>query len=124
MLELAPQTLSLAAIAVGALALVTALVLYFRVAGLPEGNEARARIARYIREGAMAFLVAEYKVLGIYAVLGPVTFLDTLADMVAQYQGNLRLIRQLILAFEEAASGLPNSLPSRITHPAALYEAM
>ena len=69
MLELAPQTLSLAAIAVGAIALVIALVLYFRVAGLPEGNEAMARIARYIREGAMAFLVAEYKVLGIYSLV-------------------------------------------------------
>jgi K(+)-stimulated pyrophosphate-energized sodium pump len=69
MLELAPQTLSLAAIAVGALALVIALVLYFRVAGLPEGNEAMARIARYIREGAMAFLVAEYKVLGAYSLV-------------------------------------------------------
>lgn len=61
---------------------------------------------------------------GIHAVLGPVTLLDTLADLVAQDQGNLRHIRQLILAYEEAASGLPNSLPSRITHPAALYEAM
>jgi K(+)-stimulated pyrophosphate-energized sodium pump len=69
MLELAPQTLSLAAIAVGAIALVIALVLYFRVAGLPEGNEAMARIARYIREGAMAFLVAEYKVLGVYSLV-------------------------------------------------------
>jgi K(+)-stimulated pyrophosphate-energized sodium pump len=34
----------------------------------PEGNEGW-RIARYIREGAMAFLVREYKVLAIYAVV-------------------------------------------------------
>ncbi len=68
MLLLVPHTLSLAAVAVGAFALVMALVLYFRVAALPEGNEAMARIARYIREGSMAFLAAEYKVLAIYAM--------------------------------------------------------
>ena len=68
MLLLVPHTLSLAAVAVGAFALVMALVLYFRVAALPEGNEAMARIARYIREGSMAFLAAEYKVLAVYAM--------------------------------------------------------
>ncbi len=69
MLELLPQTLSIAAVAVGALALVAAIALYFRVAAMPEGNETMARIARHIREGSMAFLAAEYKVLAIYAVL-------------------------------------------------------
>ena len=42
------------AIGTGVLALVVALGLYFRVKSVPEGNEQMARIARYIREGAMA----------------------------------------------------------------------
>jgi K(+)-stimulated pyrophosphate-energized sodium pump len=54
---------------VGALALVVAFFFYARVKAAPEGNEAMARIARYIREGAMAFLVREYKVLTVYAVI-------------------------------------------------------
>ncbi|MFO0678356.1 MAG: sodium-translocating pyrophosphatase [Polyangiaceae bacterium] len=57
------------AMGVGALALVVALVFYFKVKSAPEGNEAMARIARFIREGAMAFLTREYKVLGAYAVV-------------------------------------------------------
>jgi K(+)-stimulated pyrophosphate-energized sodium pump len=55
--------------AMGAFALVVALVFYFRVKAQPEGNADMARIARYIREGAMAFLAREYKVLAIYAVV-------------------------------------------------------
>ena len=61
--------LSLSAAGVGAAALVVALVFYFRVRSAPEGNETMARIARYIREGAMAFLVREYKVLAVYALV-------------------------------------------------------
>jgi len=57
------------AIGTGVLALVVALGLYFRVKSIPEGNEQMARIARYIREGAMAFLAREYKVLAIYAAI-------------------------------------------------------
>ncbi len=57
------------AIGTGVLALVVALGLYFRVKSIPEGNEQMARIARYIREGAMAFLAREYKVLAVYAVI-------------------------------------------------------
>jgi K(+)-stimulated pyrophosphate-energized sodium pump len=57
------------AIGTGAIALVVAVLLYLRVKAQPEGNAEMARIARYIREGAMAFLVREYKVLGIYAVV-------------------------------------------------------
>jgi K(+)-stimulated pyrophosphate-energized sodium pump len=60
-----PQT----AIGTGVLALIVALGLYFRVKSIPEGNEQMARIARYIREGAMAFLAREYKVLAVYAVI-------------------------------------------------------
>jgi K(+)-stimulated pyrophosphate-energized sodium pump len=70
------ESLSLYAIATGVAALVIALVLYFRVKSAPEGNERMATIAKYIREGAMAFLVREYKVLAIYsAVVSALLFL-------------------------------------------------
>jgi len=58
-----------APVVVGAVGLLIALVLYFRVKSLPTGNETMNRIAGYIREGAMAFLVREYKVLAIYGVV-------------------------------------------------------
>ncbi len=61
--------LPLYAIVMGVIALVVAAGFYFRVKAAPEGNAAMQRIARYIREGAMAFLVREYKVLAIYAVV-------------------------------------------------------
>ena len=63
------QRLSLYAIAAGALALAVALILYVRVKAAPEGNEQMSRIARYIRDGAMAFLGREYKVLAVYATV-------------------------------------------------------
>ena len=63
------ERLPLYAIATGAVALVVAALFYFRVKAAEEGNAAMARIARYIREGAMAFLVREYKVLAIYAAV-------------------------------------------------------
>ena len=53
----------------GIVGLVIAAALYMRIAKLPEGNATMARIAGYIREGAMAFLMAEYKVLAIYALV-------------------------------------------------------
>lgn len=70
------DALSYQAIGTGAVALVVARIFYARVKKAPEGNEAMARIARYVREGAMAFLAREYKVLAIYAavVFGILTF--------------------------------------------------
>lgn len=53
----------------GLVGLLFALYFYIRVKGLPEGNEAMNRIAAYVREGAMAFLVREYKVLAIYTAV-------------------------------------------------------
>jgi K(+)-stimulated pyrophosphate-energized sodium pump len=53
----------------GAVGLLIALFFYFRVKAQPAGNETMNRIATYIREGSMAFLVREYKVLGIYSVV-------------------------------------------------------
>ncbi len=53
----------------GVVALLAAAFFYVRIKGLPEGNETMRRIAGYIREGSMAFLMAEYKVLAGYSVL-------------------------------------------------------
>ena len=53
----------------GILGLIMALYFYLRVKAQPVGNDTMNRIASYIREGAMAFLVREYKVLAIYAVV-------------------------------------------------------
>ncbi|MGZ3775027.1 MAG: sodium-translocating pyrophosphatase [Pseudobdellovibrionaceae bacterium] len=52
----------------GVVGLLVALGLYLRVKAQPTGNETMNRIATYVREGAMAFLVREYKVLFIYAI--------------------------------------------------------
>jgi len=53
----------------GVIGLAVALFFYFRMKAQPEGNESMNRIAGYIREGAMAFLAREYKVLTVYAVV-------------------------------------------------------
>jgi K(+)-stimulated pyrophosphate-energized sodium pump len=53
----------------GIVGLVIAMGLYFRVKAQPSGNETMNRIAGYIREGSMAFLVREYKVLAVYSVV-------------------------------------------------------
>ncbi len=53
----------------GIIGLALAAFFYFRVKSLPSGNETMERIASYIREGAMAFLNRQYKVLAIYAVI-------------------------------------------------------
>ena len=44
----------------GVLGLAIAAFFYFRVLGLGKGTETMERIAGYIREGAMAFLVRQY----------------------------------------------------------------
>ncbi len=53
----------------GVLGLAIAAFFFFRVKNIPDGNDTMRRIAGYIREGAMAFLNRQYKVLGIYAVV-------------------------------------------------------
>jgi len=63
------QTWTLVTAAAGLVSLVVAALFYFRVKALPEGNETMQRIAGYIREGAMAFLAREYRVLAVYAVV-------------------------------------------------------
>jgi K(+)-stimulated pyrophosphate-energized sodium pump len=51
----------------GILALVAALVLYLRVKAQPDGNERMMEIGGYIREGSMAFLGREFKILAVYS---------------------------------------------------------
>lgn len=63
------QTYLMSPLIAGGIGLVVAIYLYFRVKALPAGNETMNRIASYIREGSMAFLVREYKVLSIYSVV-------------------------------------------------------
>lgn len=58
-----------AAIAVGIIGLLYALVLYKRINRTPRGNDKMIEIQSYIKEGAMAFLSKEYKVLIIFAGL-------------------------------------------------------
>ncbi len=53
----------------GVIGLFFAAYFFFRVKGLPEGNETMQRIAGYIREGSMAFLTRQYKVLAVYTVV-------------------------------------------------------
>ena len=53
----------------GFIGLIVALGFYVRVKSLEAGNETMNRIASYVREGAMAFLMREYKVLAVYSVI-------------------------------------------------------
>lgn len=59
----------LAPIVAGVVGLIIAVGLYIRVKMQPAGNETMNRIAGYVREGSMAFLVREYKVLSVYAIV-------------------------------------------------------
>ncbi|MFZ4403495.1 MAG: sodium-translocating pyrophosphatase [Pseudobdellovibrionaceae bacterium] len=59
----------LAPIIAGGVGLIAALILYIRVKAQPSGNETMNRIATYVREGSMAFLVREYKVLAVYCAV-------------------------------------------------------
>lgn len=54
---------------VGPIALAIAVALYFRVKAQPDGNETMNRIGGYVREGSMAFLSREYKVLSVYSIV-------------------------------------------------------
>ncbi|MFA6239027.1 MAG: sodium-translocating pyrophosphatase [Bacteriovorax sp.] len=54
---------------IGVFGLLIAVVFYIRVKAQPGGNETMERIASYVREGSMAFLVREYKVLFVYSIV-------------------------------------------------------
>ncbi|WP_408099217.1 sodium-translocating pyrophosphatase [Peredibacter sp. HCB2-198] len=53
----------------GVVGLLIAAFFYFQVMKLGKGTETMERIAGYIREGAMAFLFRQYKVLAVYGVV-------------------------------------------------------
>jgi K(+)-stimulated pyrophosphate-energized sodium pump len=61
LIQLAPVT--------GVLALAIAAVLFFRVKALSAGSGRMLEIASYIREGSMAFLGREFKILAIYSLI-------------------------------------------------------
>ncbi len=63
------ETLINSPIYIGVLGLIIAIFFYIRVKAQPGGNETMERIASYIREGSMAFLVREYKVLFVYSIV-------------------------------------------------------
>jgi len=56
-------------LAMGAFALVVAAFLLFRIKALPTGTGRVVEIAGYIREGSMAFLGREFKILAIYSLV-------------------------------------------------------
>ncbi len=104
------EQLTLVPAVAGVVALVLAAGFYVRIKGLDEGNETMRRIAGYIREGSMAFLAAEYKVLAGYTVvvfgalaatLGPVAgawfvtgaFLSLLAGFIGMKAATLANVR-------------------------------
>jgi len=60
--------LTFAPLAASVVGLAVAAYFYVRVKSLPEGTETMNLIGKYIREGAMAFLMREYKVLAVYSV--------------------------------------------------------
>lgn len=63
------ESLLLSPAIAGAIGLVLALLFYVRVKSQPGGNETMERIASYVREGSMAFLSREYKVLAVYSLI-------------------------------------------------------
>ncbi len=67
----------------GVVGLIIATFFYFRVKSQPSGNETMNRIANYIREGAMAFLVREYKVLAGYSAVVAILLYFALGWMAA-----------------------------------------
>ncbi len=63
------QFMTYSPIGIGLIGLFFALFFYFKVKALPDGNETMNRIAGYIREGSMAFLSRQYKVLAVYCLV-------------------------------------------------------
>ncbi len=51
------------------LAMLYAVVLFLKIKRVPKGNERVEEISGYIREGAMAFLKREYKILAVFVLL-------------------------------------------------------
>ena len=60
--------LTLVPLVASVVGLAVAAFFYFRVKSLPEGTDTMNLIAKYIREGAMAFLMREYQLLAVYSI--------------------------------------------------------
>lgn len=67
----------------GGIGLVFALILYIRVKSQETGNEQMNKISQYVREGSMAFLSREYKVLAVYTVVVAAVLALTLGQLSA-----------------------------------------
>ncbi|MBF9252059.1 sodium-translocating pyrophosphatase [Pontibacter sp. 172403-2] len=89
--------------ALGVAALIYTWIRSLWVAKQPAGNERMSTIARYIAEGAMAFLKAEYKVLAIFAVIASL-FLFYLG-YTGEKSSPLIVVAFLIGAFFSATAG-------------------
>ena len=73
------QDMIIAAPAMGALAIVLAFIFIYRIKLSPAGSDRMVEISGFIREGAMAFLFREYKILFVYcAVLFAILFMSAL----------------------------------------------
>jgi len=96
-----------AAIAVGVIGLLYALVLYNRVRKAPNGTERMIEIQSYIKEGAMAFLSHEYKILIIFTgvLFLLIGFLTQLSGEVTSLNSWLTAINFLFGAFLSALAG-------------------
>lgn len=77
------NSLLVAPLIAGVVGLFVALILYFRVKSQASGNETMNRIAQYVREGSMAFLVRQYKVLAVYIVVVSVALYFSLGKLSA-----------------------------------------
>ena len=63
------QWLMIVSLVFSLMALGYALLLFYKVKKIPKGNERVEEISSYIREGAMAFLKREYKILFVFVVI-------------------------------------------------------
>lgn len=84
-MSIASGSFLMAPIISGLVGLIMALIFYFRIKAQPTGNETMNRIAGYIREGAMAFLVREYKVLAVYCIAVAILLYFGLGAMASVY---------------------------------------
>ena len=81
----------------GVLGLVIATFFYFKVLSLGKGTETMERIAGYIREGAMAFLFRQYKVLAVYGIV--------VGALIAYGLGTLAAVAFILGAFLSLLAG-------------------
>ncbi len=96
-----------AAIAIGVIGLLYAAVLYNRIKKAPNGNEQMIEIQSFIKEGAMAFIAKEYKILVFFAgvVFLLIGLLTPLSENISGLNAWLTAINFLFGAFLSALAG-------------------